>query len=218
MSNIPGFRRHDSSGDVPVIHTAAAFASERLALPEGGRFHELHDGQLKLLSTPEETHGTIVFNISRALATFLPQQPQTHGYACFGLGIHVSSDPDTVYSPAISVFHGGRPFAQSDSIVASEVPSLVVDVASTNDRRAEMRLRTMAYLNHGVETVWIPDPFKKEVQVISKGWHTLALGVRQTLQGHGQLEGFSMPVAGVFAEPEWWDGKLPECSAPDVSA
>lgn len=216
MSSIPGFRRHDSSADVPAIHTAAEFEARRLELPEGGRFHELHDGQLKLLSTPEEIHGTIVFNISRMLATFLPQQLQARGYACFGLGLHVGSNPDTVYAPAISVFHNGSPFSQNDRIVASEIPSLVVDIASTNDRRAEMRLRTMACLNHGVETIWIPDPFKKEVQVISKGQHTLALGVWQTLTGHGQLAGFSMPVASIFAEPEWWDGKLPVCSTPEM--
>ena len=56
----------------PVRMTAAEFEQARFDLPEAGRFHELHEGCLTLLSTPEEMHGTIVFNISRILAAWLP--------------------------------------------------------------------------------------------------------------------------------------------------
>ncbi|MFZ9089044.1 MAG: Uma2 family endonuclease [Planctomycetaceae bacterium] len=197
------------------INTAAEFEQRRLELPEGGRFHELHEGQLKLLSTPEDMHGTVVFNISRALAQFLQQSSSHTTYACFGLGLHVSTNPDTVYAPAISLFQSGSPFSQNDLNVASEVPALVVDVASTNDRRTDMRRRTAAYLSHGVECVWVPDPFKKEIQIISREKDTLALGSWQTLNDESVLPGFSVAVEQVFSQPDWWDGQLPECGSPD---
>ncbi|MFN6311477.1 MAG: Uma2 family endonuclease [Planctomyces sp.] len=193
----------------PVRMTAAEFEQARFDLPEAGRFHELHEGCLTLLSTPEEIHGTIVFNISRILAGWLPA---VKGSAAYGIGLHVAREPDTVYAPAISVFLGGRPFSQADLVVATEVPALVVDIASTNDRRSDMRRRTTSLLQLGVETVWVPDPFKKEIQVISRGQHTLALGAWQKLTGIGRLQGLEFSVADSFAQPKWWDGKLPEVS------
>lgn len=195
----------------PAILTASEFAVQKPELPEAGRWHELHEGRLALLSAPDDHHGTVVLNISRALATwFQTQKTRVRGYACPELGIHVSSDPDTVYVPALSIFFDGTPFSQFDRAVASEVPKLVIDVASSNDRRSEMRRRTTAYLQHGVEVIWIPDPFKKEVQVIRRAAHTLAPGKWQMLEGGSVLPGFQLPVEHVFAEPGWWNGDMPE--------
>ena len=73
-----------------------------------------------------------------------------------------------------------------------------------------MRLRTTAYLKHGVASIWIPDPFKMEIQVIRQSAHTLALGKRQILEGGSLLPGFRIEVEKVFAEPDWWNGQLPE--------
>lgn len=201
-----------TSQPAPSKLTAAEFTARRPDLPEAGRWHELHEGQLVLLSAPEEIHGTIVLNLSRLLAVWLQSRPPgQRGYACHGLGLHVNSNPDTLYFPAISLFLGNSSFLQADLVVASAVPDLVIDIASTNDRRSEMRRRTTACLQHGVRTVWVPDPFKKEVQVIRRGAHTLALGHWQTLDGSPLLPGFSVPVEQLFAQPAWWDGQVPEC-------
>jgi Uma2 family endonuclease len=194
----------------PVM-TAAEFSERRYELPESGRWHELHDGLPVLLSAPDDVYGNIVRNLSGMLGMWFRTQPAIScGYACFGLGLHVKQSPDTVYFPAITVFREGRPFSQSDLAIATEVPRVVVDIASSNDRRTDMRLRTTAYVKLGAEVVWIPDPFKKEIQVITRGSHTLALGNWQELDGGKVLPGFKMPVEKVFADPEWWDGKLPE--------
>ncbi|MFO0977734.1 MAG: Uma2 family endonuclease [Planctomycetaceae bacterium] len=194
-----------------TVMTAAEFADRRHELPESGRWHELHDGLPVLLSAPDDVYGNIVRNLSRMLGLWFRTQPAASaGYACFALGLHVKQNPDTVYFPAITVFREGRPFSQSDLSIATEVPRVVVDIASSNDRRTDMRLRTTAYVKLGAEVVWIPDPFKKEVQVITRGSHTLALGNWQELDGGKALPGFRMSVEKVFADPEWWDGKLPE--------
>lgn len=191
--------------------TAAEFAATRQDLPEAGRWHELHDGMPVLLSAPDDVHGTIVMNLSKALALWLQTQPVgSRSYACPGIAVQVKANPDTVYVPAISIFQGGIPFSQFDSALATEVPRVVIDVASSNDRRTDMRLRTTAYMKHGVEMVWIPDPFKKEVQVIRRNAHTLALGKWQALEGSTVLPGFRIAVEEVFAQPKWWNGELPE--------
>lgn len=120
------------------------------------------------------------------------------------MGLKVSREPDTVYCPAISFFDVGRQFEESDKAVADLVPGLVVEVASANDRRRDIRPRTLAYMKVGVRTIWIVDPGKKEIQVISRGQHTLALAGYQTLEGHNVLPGFQMKVSEVFVQPEWW--------------
>ena len=195
----------------PSSLSAQDFAELKYSLPEAGRWHELHDGQTVLLSAPDDLHGTIVFNLSRALAEWFKTQPrQARSYACHDLGLHVNSAPDTVYVPAICFFSEGKPFGQFDNVIATEIPRLVIDVASSNDRRRDMRLRTAAYMQHGVECVWVPDPFKKEVQVIRRSSHTLALGKRQTLEVGDLLPGFTMSVESVFVEPKWWNESLPE--------
>ena len=130
--------------------------------------------------------------------------PQRTGYACHEIGLQVAAQPDTVYCPAISFFDSGSPFAQSDQVIASIVPRLVIEVASANDRRAEMRTRTLAYMQLGVEMIWVPDPVKKELQVIEKNAPTLALGERQILAGNQTLPEFRMKVSDVFAQPSWW--------------
>lgn len=187
--------------------TAAEFAERRVDLPEAGRWHELHAGQPVLLDAPSDAHGTVVLNLSRAVGIWL-QDPENigAGYACHGPGLLVARDPDTLYMPSLLFFTEGPLFGQMDETIASITPQLVVDVASSNDRRREMRDRTLGYLQLGVQVVWVPDPFKKEVLVIRKNAPTLALGTRQSLDGSPVLPGFSISVADVFAQPDWWTG------------
>lgn len=185
--------------------TAEEFAAHKHELPEAGRWHELHEGRAIIMEPPDDSHGTTVLNLSRALAEwFRRRQQQRVGYACHEIGLHVPGEPHNVYCPAISFFDTGTQFDQTDNAVADIVPRLVVDVASANDRRREMRRRTLAYMALGVETVWVPDPKKKEIQVIHKNQHTLALGQWQTLDGGTTLPEFAIEVKQVFAQPKWW--------------
>lgn len=187
------------------LMTAGEFTETRHTLPEGGRWHELHSGQPVLLEAPNDEHGTVVLNLSRALAEWFRDQPtEYHGYAAHDVGIHVETTPDTVLIPSISYFDEGERFGQSDLVIAELLPRLVVDIASSNDRRQLMRERTLMFLNHGVECVWIPDPFKREVQILRRGAHTQALSDRHTIDGDDLLPGFRLSVADLFAQPDWW--------------
>ena len=104
----------------PSVISAQDFAELKYSLPEAGRWHELHDGQTVMLSAPDDIHSTIVLNLSRALAEWFKKQPQqTRGYACHDLGLHVHSEPDTVYFPAMSIFREGKPFGQFDNVIAT---------------------------------------------------------------------------------------------------
>lgn len=185
--------------------TAEQFADSKWDLPDGGRWHELHDGVPKCMDPPDDHHGNAVLNLSKALAAwFEARDEQNVGYVCAEIGLKVAADPDSVYCPAISFFDSGSQFAEFDNAIASIAPRLVVDLASANDRRSDMGLRTQAYLSLGIDVVWVPDPYKNEVQIVTGGRHTVSLGPRQTLEGGDALPGFEMTVEEIFAQPEWW--------------
>lgn len=188
-----------------MILNADQFIDCRHDLPDGGRWHELHSGVPTMLEPPDDDHGNAVLNLSRALAEwFQMTEAEKVGYACPSIGIKVSSDPDTVYFPALSFFNQGRQYEQSDYSVATQTPSLIVDIASSNDRRREMRTRTLDYAELGVMTLWVPDPMKKELTVIQDGHHTTSLGEWQMLDGGDTLPGFRMKVADIYQQPDWW--------------
>lgn len=185
------------------LMTADEFTAQRHELPDGGRWHELHEGRPVMLDAPDDSHGTAVLNIARALARWFQNNVnQQIGYACADLGLKTGLD--TVYFPALCYFDKGTQFEESDNLVAESCPRLVIDVASSADRRREMRIRTLAYQKMGVDTIWVADPMKKEVLILPQSGPTLCLGERQSIQGSEVLPEFELPVPDVFAQPEWW--------------
>lgn len=185
--------------------TAEQFIAGRDDLPDGGRWHELHEGQPVLMEAPDDAHGTTVFNITKALSQwFASRTEQKTGYACHGIGLKVRTSPDTVLHPAISFFDTGGQFEETDNLLATQVPKLVVDIASANDRRSEMRTRTLGYAAIGIKTIWIPDPVKQEIQILHQSAHTQVLAKWHFVEGGTTLPGFRIKVEDVFAQPEWW--------------
>src|SRR5690349_9953116 len=102
--------------DEPKL-TAQQFAELRPDLPENGRWTELVAGRLVQLDPPDELHGNVVLNLSKAMADYIQSKQQdSEGYLCFELGLLVRRNPDTIHFPAASfVTQGGR-FAAVDQI------------------------------------------------------------------------------------------------------
>ena len=191
------------------ILTAGEFAAAKFDLPEAGRWVELVGGQLVTLDPPDTLHGTVVLNLSKALAE--PLQGSTEGYACFELGLVVAKNPDTVRCPAISVFLSGDRFSEADKVVTNAEPALVVDVASTGARRRGIDDRIAEFQAMGVELIWVADTVDREVHIHRSGRPSETLDGSQTLHGDATTEspilaGFKVTVADLFAEPGWWCG------------
>ena len=181
--------------------TAEEFVAGREELPDCGRWIELAAGYLVTLSPPSVEHGTTILNLSKALA----RHTQAHraGYACFELGLLVKRRPDTLLFPAVSYFSSGPMFAETDKIVTEARPSLVVEVASTNDRRRGMEQRAAGWLDWGVSAVWVLDPQQKQAHVVEQGRGGQRLAEHQELLGNSVLPGFQIRIADLFKEPAW---------------
>lgn len=170
-------------------------------LLEGDRWIELVGGRLIRLEPPDEVHGDVVRNLSRPIANFVKSSPDI--YACFELPLILSREAATVRCPAISCFQSPDRFAELDKVATETLPLLVIEVASTNDRRDGMSDRVNGYLNAGIKAVWVIDPVTKHVHQFHPPKHGIMLKETQTLQGSPILEGFQLPVADLFKSPNW---------------
>jgi Uma2 family endonuclease len=182
--------------------TAEQFLDERLELPDAGQWAELIEGIPICLQPPDLEHGNTVLNLSKALAGYI--QHSERGYACFDLGLRVARNPDTIRFPAISYFLEGPRFAESDKLFTDVVPALVVDLASTPDRREHIPARVAQFHAWGVRQVWVIDCGNQYVRVESRGADAVSLSAADILRAESLLEGFALPVSALFAEPEWW--------------
>lgn len=184
------------------IMTAEEFAENRIELPDAGQWAELVRGVPVTLEPPDLDHGTIVLNLSKAFARYVEEA--LVGYPCFDLGLKVESRPDTVLFPAISYFLEGDRFAEADYDYTETVPALVVELITTTDRRRNYRERIGVYQRHGVQTIWLVDSLQRTVHVVERAQLSpRRISEFETLRGAPLLEGFAIPVAELFEEPDW---------------
>ena len=76
---------------------------------------------------------------------------------------------DTVRCPPASYFLEGPRFAEIDNLIAEQKPAVVVEIASTNDRRRQMEACVLEYLETKIPLVWVIDPHDKQVHVFQPG-------------------------------------------------
>ncbi len=188
----------------PPLLTAEQFAL--LGADEQGDLDvqraELLQGRLSLLETPDLIHGAVVLNFGKALAAYLQSSPDEPAYAAFEIGLIVSRGPDTVRRPPVSVFVGGERFAELDRTITETRPTLVLEIASTNDRRRMMRDRVESYLNWGVRTVWVVDTTDKTVHAIRQGQQPRMFSGDRSVPGDPVFADFKLPVRELFVMPE----------------
>ena len=182
--------------------TAEQFLDERYELPACGQWAELVEGIPILLEPPDLDHGTTVLNLSKALAAYIERTKL--GYACFDLGLHLSQDPDTLRFPAACYFVEGERFAEADKPYTDTRPVLVIEMASTADRRKQMTERVEAYLTWGVPSVWVIDQAERCLHVCSLTRQTAVYKDDETFAADSPLDGLHLKIADLFAEPEWW--------------
>ena len=197
---------------LPTPENRLTIAQFEEKLMDGDRWVELIEGRFVRLSPPDDAHGDVVRNLSRALAAYMKRSDDT--YACFELPLIIKREPPTVRSPAVCCFRfqGEGRFAETDKLMTDSCPILVIEVASTSERREAMSDRVQAYLAWGVAAVWVIDPVTLHVHQFRGRNSSDMLKEPQVLLGHAELPGFAMPIGDLFRQPEWAKAKLPVIS------
>jgi Uma2 family endonuclease len=197
--------RFQSSARESIMNEGGRLTLEEFEerLRDGDRWIELTEGRLVRHESPDDRHGDVVRNLSRALAAFL--RTSTDTYACFELPLIISAAEPSVVCPAISCFRfeAGNRFAETDKVLTDARPVLAVEVASSNDRRKNISKRVSNYLEWGVAAVWVIDPIEHLVHQFHGASNAISVREPKVLHGYPVLPGFSIPVSDLFKRPEW---------------
>jgi len=157
--------------------------------------HELIKGELLTMPPPKALHGRIVANLILILA--LQVKANRLGDVLGECGYHLERDPDTVLGPDVSFVSRER-VNRTDDAYYDGPPDLAIEVLSPGDRKSYVERKLAIWLETGTRSVWLVDPRRRTVEVIS------SLDNRRMLHEEDELvddilPGFRVKVSEIFA-------------------
>lgn len=178
------------------------------------RIFELERGTVVELSRPGELHGVVCANVVWLLGGYIRRRRK--GYVCGNdTGVIWEGEPDTVKGPDVIFHDKNLPFGELNPKWTEEVPALVVEVRSPNDRMSKINRRISQFLTWGVPLVWLVDSEDQTVTIYRRGQPHEVLEAHQELTGDGILPDFHCRVSEFFYMPdEAGDATPPPTSSP----
>jgi len=175
---------------------------EFMALPDDGNRYELVNGELVVVGAAGAKHGYYVALMSFSLTAYVKQQK-----------IGFVFDSDTSFkmasgnrrSPDCSFFSRDRikPLGGIPTGYIEGSPDLAVEILSPGNTVEEMHEKIVEYFENGSRLVWIIHPDEQYVLVYHKPSPDQLLQLKDSLNGEDVIPGFSLPLAELFAEPEF---------------
>jgi len=166
----------------------------------GGKHHELERGEVVEMSRPGELHGLVCANVTRILGNYTFQRRK--GYVLANdVGIVWERNPDTVRGPDVVLYDHFRKYGELNPKFCEDVPPLVVEVRSPNDRMSKINRRLSQFLDWGVALVWLVDPEDQTVTIYRRDKRPEVLEANEELTGDDILPDFRCRVADFFYVP-----------------
>ena len=164
-------------------------------MPDSPYRHELIKGELLTMPPAKYEHMRVCANLTIILGQYV--KANRLGVVGSDGGYKVQSDPDTVLGPDVS-FVAQHRISLSPEGYHSGPPDLVVEVLSPGDRKGQIERKLALWLETGERSVWLVNPRRRTVEVIS------SLDDRRTLHETDELvdetvPGFRVKVAEIFA-------------------
>jgi Uma2 family endonuclease len=174
--------------------TTHLMTAEELAnIDDDSHRHELIKGELLTMPPAKREHGRITANLTMLLGQYVKANRLGDVYT--ESGFKLESDPDTVLGPDVS-------FVSQDRVDRADgyydgPPDLAVEVLSPGDRRGHVERKLALWLETGTRSVWLVNPRKRTVEVISSP------SDRRTLHEIDELvddtvPGFRIKVSEIF--------------------
>jgi Uma2 family endonuclease len=139
-----------------VILTYADYA----ALPDDGRGHELHEGELSVTPSPGTRHQRVSINLGYILFQYV----RAHQ---LGELFHAPTDcimsDITVVQPDILFVDTQHASLVSERGIEGS-PTLAIEVLSPSTVQIDRRRKAQLYASHGVAWYWIVDPVGREIE------------------------------------------------------
>jgi Uma2 family endonuclease len=164
-----------------------------------GKHYELERGRVVEVGRPGELHGYVAGNIGRILGNYTHERRK--GYVCLNdTGVLWEQDPDTVRGPDV-IYYDRRSRARDlNPSYYDEVPKLVVEVLSPNDRMGKVNKRIAQFLKWCV-AFWLADPDDCTITVYRPDRAHKVYNSDEELTDEEVLPGFRSRVGDFFTLP-----------------
>ncbi len=165
---------------------------------------ELINGEVNLLSPNEIQHNLISFQIALLIREFLKTTSLGSVFMETPFALTNSANwvkdslvPDVMFIAAERL----TPYQQTPNWYHGPfriAPDLAIEIVSPNDRPKVVLEKVIAYLNNGVNVVWVIDPKRRTVGIYTDVEQPVIINADQTLSGGDLLPGFEVPVHKLF--------------------
>ena len=159
---------------------------------------ELVRGEPRMTPLPGGAHGVVCANL---LAVLMPHVSAHRLGRVFadGVGYELVKLPHTVRGPDVSFVRAERlPAAGVGPGLLKLAPDLVVEVLSPSETATLLEEKLDDYLVAGTPLIWVVDPGRRTVMVMSDDAPVHWLRVGDVLDGGGTVPGFRCAVGELF--------------------
>jgi len=185
-------------GLIKMTTTAPVTADQLLRMPDDGYRYELVAGELRRMTPAGWKHGAVSGRLHVWLGHHIQQQELGR---IFGAepGFLLARDPDTVRAPDIAFIHKDHlPGVDPEEAFWPGPPDLAVEVLSPQDTVAEVDDKVRAWLDAGVQMVWVVNPKWQNVTVYRSATDIRTLTKNDDLEGQDVVPGFRCRVGEIF--------------------
>ena len=164
---------------------------------------EIVEGEFVPMSRGTYRHGGIAARIVYLLMRHLEDNPGWF-VATNDPGTRLKRNPDTLRGPDVAVLRESRvPTGKGVDGWLDGAPDIAVEIVGDSQTTSELMKKAADYLQAGAQRVWIVDPDKEILLVLSPPAHAQVLGVQilgptDILDGGDVLPGFRCEVAKLF--------------------
>jgi Uma2 family endonuclease len=135
--------------------------------PDLGYPEELVRGRIGPMSVPDRRHGQICNKTGRILGNFADEHDLGHVLSNDS-GVVTERSPDTVRGADVAFYSYQRlPRGPLPKTYGTEVPELIVEVRSRNDRWPKLLAKVAEYLDAGVSVVVVLDDEETRAHLIT---------------------------------------------------
>lgn len=183
-----------------ALTTPTLTVAEFLALPKDGIRRSYIHGIVREegMTIRNRFHCAVLANLSLYFGMWLLNLRQKPGQILSGeAGVQLSSD---VLVGADFAYVSNELLAQQtdESTIIQGVPELIAEILSPSDTIELVHEKITEYLNAGVNTVWILNPYERTVGIYQPNRPPMHVNVEHVLTAEPLLPGFSVRVADLF--------------------
>ncbi len=169
-------------------------ADEFMALPFDRV--ELVRGKVVHLMPPLFIHSICVKRVSDALSAWADRTGR--GFVSVEASFLLSRDPDIVRAPDVFFVTNEHLQGQKFDSYIEGAPLLAVEVKSKNETLDSLLDKAAEYLQAGSQQVWIVQPGRQRVLVLSQDDSEISYRIGESISGGEALPGLDLSVAEVF--------------------